>query len=45
MNKKNNPFEIRKSPVEIIAAQAVALDDCVMRVRVEDGTKSCATLF
>ena len=29
MNK--NPFAIRKSPVEIIAAQAVALDDYVMR--------------
>ena len=27
----NNPFAIRKSPVEIIAAQAVALDDYVMR--------------
>jgi hypothetical protein len=29
MNK--NPFAIRKSPVEIIAAQAAALDDYVMR--------------
>ena len=29
MNK--NPFAIRRSPVEIIAAQAVALDDYVMR--------------
>ena len=29
MNK--NPFAIRKSPVEMIAAQAVALDDYVMR--------------
>jgi hypothetical protein len=27
----NNPFSIRRSPVEIIAAQAVALDDYVMR--------------
>ena len=25
----NNPFAIRKSPVEMIAAQAVALDDYV----------------
>lgn len=30
MNK--NPFAIRKSPVEIIAAQAVALDDYVMLI-------------
>ena len=29
MNK--NPFAIRKSPMEIITAQAVALDDYVMR--------------
>lgn len=26
---KKNPFEIRKSPCEIIAAQAIALDDYV----------------
>ena len=26
---KKNPFEIRKSPSEIIAAQAIALDDYV----------------
>ena len=25
----NNPFAIRKSPVEMIAAQAIALDDYV----------------
>ena len=29
MNK--NPFAIRKSPVQVITAQAVALDDYVMR--------------
>ena len=27
----NNPFAIRKSPVAVIAAQAVALDDYVLR--------------
>ena len=26
---KKNPFEIRKSPCEIIAVQAIALDDYV----------------
>jgi len=27
----NNPFAIRRSPVAVITAQAVALDDYVMR--------------
>ena len=31
MEKKNNPFAIRKSPVSIITAQAVNLDDYVQR--------------
>ena len=29
MEKKNNPFAIRKSPVSIITAQALNLDDYV----------------
>ena len=29
MNKMNNPFAIRRSPVEVLAAQAVTLDDYV----------------
>ena len=31
MAKNDNPFAIRKSPVEIISAQAVSLDDYVKR--------------
>lgn len=31
---KKNPFEIRKSPSEIIAVQAIALDDYV---KLDDG--------
>jgi len=31
MEKKNNPFAIRKSPVSIITAQALNLDDYVQR--------------
>lgn len=31
---KKNPFEIRKSPCEIIAVQAIALDDYV---KLDDG--------
>ena len=31
MNEKKNPFAIRKSPVSIITAQAVNLDDYVQR--------------
>ena len=31
MNKNDNPFAIRKSPVEIISVQAVNLDDYVKR--------------
>jgi len=29
MSKNKNPFAVRKSPVEIISAQAVTLDDYV----------------
>ena len=31
MAKNDNPFAIRKSPVEIISAQALSLDDYVKR--------------
>ena len=31
MAKNDNPFGIRKSPVEIISAQALTLDDYVKR--------------
>lgn len=31
MSKNENPFAIRKSPVEIISAQAISLDDYVKR--------------
>ena len=31
MNEKKNPFAIRKSPVSIITAQALNLDDYVQR--------------
>jgi len=37
MNKNDNPFAIRKSPVEIIAVQAVNLDDYVKRGDRPDG--------
>ncbi len=35
---KKNPFEIKKSPCEIIAVQAIALDDYVKLA--EDGKAS-----
>ena len=45
MNKNDNPFAIRKSPVEIISAQALSLDDYVKRSCAEDncthGLGSC----
>ena len=31
MSKNKNPFALRKSPVEIISAQAVTLDDYVAK--------------
>ena len=39
---KKNPFEIKKSPCEVIAVQALSLDDYVM---LYDGEKSpsCAS--
>ena len=36
---KKNPFEIRKSPCEIIAAQAIALDDYV---KLNDGGRGAS---
>lgn len=38
---KKNPFEIRKSPCEIIAAQAIALDDYVKLELDGAGMASC----
>ena len=37
---KKNPFEIKKSPCEIIAAQAIALDDYV-KLQVDGRGVSC----
>ena len=44
MEKKNNPFAIRKSPVSIITVQALTLDDYVERT-LDDGDRVsfCAT--
>ena len=44
MTKNENPFAIRKSPVSIITAQAVTLDDYVERT-LDDGDRVsfCAT--
>ena len=45
MEKKNNPFAIRKSPVSIITAQALNLDDYVQRILDDDDrVKVCATV-
>ena len=38
MEKKNNPFAIRKSPASIITAQALNLDDYVQRT-LDDGDR------
>jgi hypothetical protein len=46
MNEKKNPFAIRKSPVSIISAQAVNLDDYVQRT-IDDNearVNVCATV-
>ena len=44
MAKNDNPFGIRKSPVSIITAQALNLDDYVQRT-LDDGDRVsfCAT--
>ena len=45
MAKNDNPFAIRKSPVSIITAQAVNLDDYVQRTLDDpDRVKVCATV-
>ena len=38
MAKNENPFEIRKSPVELITAQTLTLDDYVKRIDIDPGT-------
>ena len=45
MAKNENPFAIRKSPVSIITAQAVNLDDYVQKT-IYDGSRVsvCATV-
>ena len=44
MAKNDNPFAIRKSPVSIITAQALTLDDYVQRtLDDEDRVSFCAT--
>ena len=44
MEKKNNPFAIRKSPTSIITAQALNLDAYVQRILDDDDRVSiCAT--
>ena len=40
---KKNPFEIRKSPCEIIAVQAIALDDYVKLADGGRGAGSCTS--
>ena len=45
MAKNDNPFAISKSPVSIITAQAVNLDDYVQRTLDDpDRVKVCATV-
>ena len=45
MAKNDNPFGIRKSPVSIITAQALNLDDYVQRILDDDDrVKVCATV-
>ena len=45
MEKKKNPFAIRKSPVSIITAQAVNLDDYVQRTIADNGrVRVCTTV-
>ena len=44
MAKNENPFAIRKSPVSIITAQALTIDDYVQRTLDDDDrVKVCAT--
>lgn len=44
MAKNDNPFAIRKSPVDLITAQALTLDDYVQRdIDDTDRVSFCAT--
>ena len=44
MTKNDNPFAIRKSPVDLITAQALTLDDYVQRTLDDpDRVSFCAT--
>ena len=43
MAKNENPFAIRKSPVNIITAQALTLDDYVQRMDDRDRVSFCTT--
>ena len=43
MAKNENPFAIRKSPVSIISAQALNLDDYVQRTLDDRDLERCAT--
>ena len=45
MAKNDNPFGIRKSPVDLITVQALTLDDYVQRTLDDrDGVSVCATV-
>ena len=43
MAKNDNPFAIRKSPVDLITAQALNLDDYVQRLDDRDRINFCTT--
>ena len=44
MTKNDNPFAIRKSPVDLITVQALTLDDYVQRTLEDnDRVSFCAT--
>ncbi len=43
MTKNENPFAIRKSPVDLITVQALTLDDYVQRTLDDRDLERCAT--
>ena len=43
MAKNDNPFAIRKSPVDLITVQALTLDDYVKRTLDDNRDGFCAT--
>lgn len=43
MTKNDNPFAIRKSPVDLITVQALTLDDYVQRTLDDRDLERCAT--